>query len=433
MKSYKETLDFLYSQLPMFQRIGPAAYKTDLTNTSQICERLGNPQDGIRFVHIAGTNGKGSVSHFLAAILQASGYRTGLYTSPHLKDFRERIRINGKMISEQEVTDFVDKNRDRLYDIHPSFFEYTFGMALEHFRKNEVDIAVLETGMGGRLDSTNIVKPLLSVITNIGMDHTAFLGDTMEKIAKEKAGIIKAGIPVVIGKRQEKVSGVFREAALRAGSPVVFADLHYKLLRTGKMTKDGLLDVEFEVAPSGEKIKLLSGLPGKYQAENLVTVLESCRMLNEMGFSISQKNIETGIKEVQSLTGIRGRWQVLGKSPLVICDIGHNEDGIKAVLEQLKTIEYNKLHIVFGTVGDKDPSNILRLLPGDAAYYFCRAKIPRAMNENTLKEHATQAGLKGEAYGSVGKAYEDALKNASDNDLVLIGGSTFVVAEVLQD
>ncbi len=431
--NYKETLDFLYSQLPMFQRIGPAAYKTDLTNTGQICVRLGNPQDGIRFVHIAGTNGKGSVSHFLAAILQKAGYKTGLYTSPHLKDFRERIRISGEMISETEVTAFVEEHRDRLYDIHPSFFEYTFGMALEHFRKNEVDIAVLETGMGGRLDSTNIVKPLLSVITNIGMDHTAFLGDTMEKIAKEKAGIIKPGIPVVIGKRQEKVSGVFRETALRAGSPVVFADLHYKLLRIGKMTKEGLLEAEFEDLTSGEKIKLLSGLPGKYQTENLVTVLESCRMLSEMGFSISRKDIETGIKEVQSLTGIRGRWQVLGKSPLVICDIGHNEDGIKAVLEQLKAIEYNKLHIVFGTVGDKDPSNILRLLPGDAACYFCRAKIPRAMNENTLKKYATQAGLKGEAYGSVGKAYEDALKNAFENDLVFIGGSTFVVAEVLQD
>jgi len=431
--NYKETLDFLYSQLPMFQRIGPAAYKTDLTNTSRICERLSNPQDGIRFVHIAGTNGKGSASHFLAAILQKAGYKTGLYTSPHLKDFRERIRINGEMISEEEVTAFVEENRDRLYDIHPSFFEYTFGMALEHFRKNEVDIAILETGMGGRLDSTNIVKPLLSVITNIGMDHTAFLGDTMEKIAREKAGIIKPGIPVVIGKSQEKVSGTFKDTAMKAGSPIVFADLHYRFIRAGKISGPGELEMEFEETYTGEKIKLLSGLPGKYQAENLPAVLESCRMLNEMGFKLSGENIQTGIKEVRSLTGITGRWQVLKTLPLVICDIGHNEDGMKAVLEQLKAMEYRDLHIVFGTVGDKDPSNILKLLPGEATYYFCRAKIPRAMNEYTLKEHATRAGLEGQAYESVEKAYSDAMKNASEKDLVFIGGSTFVVAEVLQD
>lgn len=427
---YPETLRFLFSQLPMYQRIGAAAYKTDLDNTIRICERLGNPQNDFPSVHIAGTNGKGSVAHMIASVLQQAGYTTGLYTSPHLVDFRERIRINGEMIPKQEVVAFVDENRSLLDDIKPSFFEYTFGMAMRHFARQNVDIAVVETGMGGRLDSTNIVRPVCSVITNIGFDHMRFLGDTLPKIAAEKAGIIKAGVPVVIGETQEETTGVFERTAAAAKAPVLFADQQWRIHR---LTADaGQGACRLESLTSGEKLMVELPFGGDYQLKNMLAVVTVADSLVEAGYKIGREQFAAGIKHAIRNTGLAGRWDVLQQKPLVICDTGHNKDGLRAVITQLRSLPCKHLHMVFGTVEDKDLTDILNLLPQEATYYFCKPSIPRGLDQEVLQKKARAHGLSGKSYASVSEAFETAKRQADEDDVVFAGGSTFVVAEVLQ-
>ena len=404
--NYRETLDFMYSQLPMFQRIGPAAYKADLSNTLALCKLLGNPEKSIRSVHVAGTNGKGSVSHMIASVLQEAGYKTALYTSPHLKDFRERIRINGKMIPEERVVEFIATYKEQFSGIGLSFFEMTVGMAFDYFRKENVDIAVIETGMGGRLDSTNILTPLLSVITNIGYDHTQFLGETLEEIAGEKAAIIKAGIPAIIGETQNDIRHVFVDRANEVGSSLTFAD------------REPISDLK-------------PMLEGEWQKRNLNTAVAAIDSLKTIGFTIRDEDINNGIENVIPNTGLLGRWQTLSKSPLAICDIGHNRDGIREVMKMIEKTPHTRLHFVLGLVADKNVTPVLDLLPKSASYYFCKADIPRGMQAKELHNLASNNNLTGNHYDSVILAYKAAMANTNDDDLVFVGGSTFVVAEVL--
>ena len=396
----------MYSQLPMFQRIGPAAYKADLENTIRLCALLGNPEHSFRSIHVAGTNGKGSVSHMIASVLQEAGYKTGLYTSPHLKDFRERIRINGQMIPREEVVSFIRHYKEDFAGIGLSFFEMTVGMAFDYFRRIEVDIAVVEAGMGGRLDSTNILSPLLSVITNIGYDHTQFLGETLEKIAAEKAAIIKSGVPAIVGETQEAVKEVFLKRAAEVKSPISFAD---------QMN-----------LPAMEP-----GLAGEWQQRNTKTAVAALYELRKKGFVIKEADIRQGIQNTIRNTGLRGRWQILQTKPLSICDIGHNRDGIREVLNAISKTPHEKLHFVLGLVADKNVDQVLEILPPSAIYYFCKADIPRGLEASELKKKASEVNLKGESFSSVDKAYKVALENAGENDLVFVGGSTFVVAEIL--
>ncbi|MDQ3110313.1 MAG: bifunctional folylpolyglutamate synthase/dihydrofolate synthase [Bacteroidota bacterium] len=416
----------------MFHRVGPAAYKPDLSNTIAICNALGNPENKLRAVHIAGTNGKGSTSHLLAAVLQEAGYKTGLYTSPHLKDFRERIRINGKMIPKTRVVKFVADHKKLFEKVQPSFFEWTVGLAFDYFAKEKTDIAIIETGLGGRLDSTNVITPLVSVITNISLDHTNLLGKTLKKIAAEKAGIIKPGIPVVIGETQQEVKSVFEKKAKAEKSPLRFADEEFQLANA-KQAKTFPLMLSVNVK-AGKNIVLKNlhcGLPGFYQQKNIVTVLSAIDSLRECGFIIPEKAIRKGFKNVIALTGLQGRWQVIAKKPLTIVDTGHNEAGIKEVVAQLKKTPHKKLHIVFGVVNDKDPSRVLALLPKNATYYFCKADLPRSMNEAELAQKAGKHGLAGKNYSSVKKALKSAQTAALQGDMVFVGGSTFVVAEAI--
>ena len=430
--TYQQTLDYLFSQLPMYQRIGHAAYKADLNNTIAICSLLNNPEHKFRSIHIAGTNGKGSTSHFLASILQSAGYKTGLYTSPHLKDFRERIKINGKMISKNKVVAFVDKYRADFEKIEPSFFEMTVGLAFDYFTTEKVDIAIIETGMGGRLDSTNIIMPLLSVITNIGWDHEHFLGNTLTKIATEKAGIIKTGIPIVIGETQAETENVFRKKAKAEKTKIYFADKLFSL-KSERLTGKSKHYLETDILEGNiiflKKVK--SELTGIYQHKNIKTVAASVTILRENGFAISDKALLKGFKNVVSETGIMGRWQKLSSSPLAYCDTGHNIDGIKQVLTQIAMVKHKKLHFVLGVVSDKKIEPILEILPKNALYYFCRPQIPRGLSELELMNKAISFGLKGHAFPSVKSAYKAALKKAETKDLVFVGGSTFVVAEVV--
>lgn len=451
----------MYDALPMFHRIGSAAYKANLDNTIAICNLLNNPQDKFKSVHIAGTNGKGSTSHMLASILQSAGYKVGLYTSPHLKDFRERIRINGKMIPQKFVIDFVSKHQSDFKRIQPSFFEMTVGLAFDYFSKQKVDIAVIEVGLGGRLDSTNVITPLLSVITNISYDHQNLLGTTLQKIAAEKAGIIKPGIPVVIGETQAGIKSIFTKKALDCNSPVFFADKLYKLKNYKQESKKGKLYLCADVYRPTKLI--ISGLrcelPGLYQLKNIRTVLMAIEILSRPSlparlpklfnvgmvprlpaeafqrrhgpFNISFGHIYNGITSVVSQTGLMGRWQVLGEKPLVVADTGHNEAGIKEVLRQIRIIPHKKLHIVLGMVNDKDIKSILGLLPKGAIYYFCKPGIPRGLNEKELQQQAYRAGLKGSSFNSVKSAYKAARLEAAKTDMVFVGGSTFVVAEVV--
>ena len=430
--NYKQTLTWLYEQLPMFHRIGAAAYKADLSNTIELCENIGNPQLQFPSIHIAGTNGKGSTSHYLASILQEAGYKTGLFTSPHLKDFRERIRINGRMIHKREVTSFVNEQIKSLDAINPSFFEWTFGLAAWYFAKEKIEIAVIETGMGGRLDSTNIVIPVLTVITKIGLDHTKFLGKTLPAIAAEKAGIIKQNVPVIIGETQEETTPVFTEFAFRNNAPLVFADkqvvnssYHFSETRLRRLI------AYFISLNSGERYKINSPLAGKYQLKNLATVLASIELLKDSGFNCTVSNIQNGVSHVIRNTGFIGRWQTLAKKPLSIADIGHNPDGIREIIENIKLTPHKKLHFVLGVVSDKDIDGMLALLPREAIYYFCKADIPRALNAAELADVASNYFLKGSIYNSVKEAYEAARTDAAHDDLVFIGGSTFVVAEVV--
>lgn len=429
---YQQTLDFLYSQLPMFQRIGAPAYKSDLKNTIVLCKILGNPEQKFPSIHIAGTNGKGSVAHLVASVLQEAGYKVGLYTSPHLTDFRERIRISGKKIPKEKVVQFVQSNKSLFKKIEPSFFEYTFGMAIDYFAEENIDIAVMEVGMGGRLDSTNVVKSILSVITNIGFDHTQFLGDTLQEIATEKAGIIKPKIPVIIGETQEEIQMGFEEIAKTNQSEIYFADREYSL--NIKKSENPVIDeIKFDVLKDGEIFieKLQTDVLGRYQLKNLVTAIKTIELIQKQGFSISTSHIKQGLKNTGQNTGLAGRWQVLNKYPLTICDTGHNVDGIRGNIEQLAEITHDRLHIVFGLVNDKNIEPILNVLPKNAIYYFCKANIPRGLDQLELKGMAHKNGMKGKAYKSVYQAYKAAKQNANTNDLIFIGGSTFVVAEIL--
>lgn len=425
---YTQTLDYLYSRLPMFHRIGAAAYKADLKNTVVLCELLDHPENKFKSIHIAGTNGKGSTSHMLAAILQKAGYKTGLYTSPHLKDFRERIRINGKMIPEQEVMDFVEKHKAAFEKIDLSFFEWTVGLCFDYFAREKVDIAVIETGLGGRLDSTNVITPELSVITNISKDHMNLLGDTLEKIATEKAGIIKPRIPALIGESDVHTKHVFIERANKMQSPVSFPSESSKAI----LINEEQGSVTYNIQTAHDVFENLTlDLTGNYQQKNVIGVLEAVHQLQQLGWKISKDNIYEALKDVKGITGLMGRWQKLADKPLTICDVGHNEAGIREVVKQLSKMKFSRLHMVLGMVNDKDISTVLALLPGDAEYYFCKADIPRAMEAEELQRQAGSAGLKGNFYSSVHHALAAAQDGASEYDLVFIGGSTFVVAEVL--
>lgn len=427
--TYKEAIDFLFSALPMFQRIGAAAYKSDLDNTIAFDEYLDHPHTHFRSIHIAGTNGKGSVCHMLAAILQECGYKTGLYTSPHLKDFRERIRINGKCIDKRSVKDFVRLHKPFIEKIKPSFFEMTVAMAFEYFKNEKVDIAVIETGLGGRLDSTNIIKPLVSVITNIGLDHTNFLGNTLKEIAGEKAGIIKFRTPVVIGETQ-KVFPVFMKKANEMHSTLFIGDQWYRVeeIDSGILTRQSFQiyvkdDLRFD--------RLITDLPGNYQKKNIATVLRTIDVMRDLGYEVTDDSILSGCRKVKKLTGFRGRWEILGTDPLIICDTGHNKDGIIEVVRQIKRTPHRKLHFIFGTVNDKDPIPILKILPKEATFYFTQAGIPRAMVKEELALLALKEGLKGKVYSTPVKALEAAKKAAKKKDLIFAGGSTFIVAEIL--
>ncbi|HOZ15508.1 MAG TPA: folylpolyglutamate synthase/dihydrofolate synthase family protein [Tenuifilaceae bacterium] len=425
--NYQETLNYLFSQLPMFQRIGKAAYKADLGNTLQLDEYFNHPHKNFKSIHIAGTNGKGSTSHMLASILQSAGYKVGLYTSPHLKDFRERIRINGEMIPEIEVIDFVAKHKSLFEQVKPSFFEMTVALAFDYFSREKVDIAVVEVGLGGRLDSTNIITPLLSVITNIGLDHTDLLGDTLPKIATEKAGIIKKGVPVVISQFQPEVSQVFTDKAQETKSELIFAEQQYKVEKIDYSDTFQSIAINHQGVVTSWDLDLM----GSYQKFNLAGVLASIDILNKIGLSISRDSVVAGLKSVQKSTGLMGRWQKLQDSPKVFCDTGHNVDGITQVLEQINRIPHKQLHMVIGMVGDKNIVGMLALLPKDATYYFTKASIPRALDQNELQQRASNFGLKGNTYLTINEALVSAKNNAEIDDLIFVGGSTFVVAEVV--
>jgi dihydrofolate synthase/folylpolyglutamate synthase len=425
--TYQETLNFLYANLPMFQRIGAAAIKPDLTNTIALCQALGNPHHKFKSIHVAGTNGKGSTSHMLASILQSAGYRTGLYTSPHLKSFTERIKINGIEIHQQYVVDFVNRIHPQIDKLKPSFFEITVALAFDYFAHEKVDVAVIEVGLGGRLDSTNVITPALSVITNIGWDHTDLLGDTLQKIAYEKAGIIKNGIPVVISERQPEIENVFKEKASASGSPIFFAADRFeaKILDVNGV-------VSFDIVENGTTLigDLSLPLQGSYQKKNLPGVMETVRVLNNKGWNIQPKSLRRGLEQVVAYTGLKGRWQVLGRQPLIVCDTGHNLDGMKEVVSEIQRQDYRKLYFVLGMVKDKDISSVLGLLPRDAHYFFCQAKIARALDAATLFESANLYSLKGEIVRDVNDALRAAKSKAKADDMIFVGGSTYVVAEI---
>jgi len=429
--TYSQTLDYLFSRLPMFHRIGAAAYKADLNNTIALCAMLGNPEKAFKSIHIAGTNGKGSTSHFIASVLQQQGYKTGLFTSPHLKDFRERIKINGRMISKSDVTSFVSQHRKDFDAIQPSFFEWTFALAAWYFANQKVDVAVIETGMGGRLDSTNVITPLVSIITNIGLDHTQFLGTTLPEIATEKAGIIKPRIPVVIGETHPETSVVFNAKSQQSGSAIAFADQQFTCVSSGYTRhRPPLLKAEF-ISETGNQYRVISALSGKYQLKNITTVLGAIEAIRTQGIEIQPENITSGIRKAIQNTGLKGRWQTLSKNPLTIADIGHNPDGIREVLEQVALTPHDKLHFVIGVVNDKDVHTMLGKLPKQATYYFCKADIPRGLDASALATEAAQFSLQGHVYHSVKDALKAARAAASANDLVMVGGSAFVVAEVV--
>lgn len=426
---YPQTLQYLFSRLPMFSRIGAAAYRKDLDNTIQLSEFLGHPERKFRSVHIAGTNGKGSTSHMLAAIFQSAGYKTGLYTSPHLKDFRERIRINGEMIRESFIVAFVERIRPLSETIDPSFFEVTVAMAFEYFAVEKVDIAIIEVGLGGRLDSTNIITPELSVITNIGYDHMNMLGDTLPLIAGEKAGIIKKGVPVVVGESHIETAAVFERKALEEGAPIVFADQQRTVSDWTYKRHHLIAGVSTSPVADNKEFYELD-LPGVYQTKNLVTVLGAVHELRAKGWKLGQPAVEQGLRHVKKLTGLHGRWELIHEHPDVILDVAHNEDGMRQLVRQIEVTDHEELHIVLGMVGDKDIHRALALLPTTATYYFTRADIPRALPEDKLAEQAGTYGLKGHTYGSVAEAVRTARSHAKARDLVIVCGSVFVVGEV---
>jgi dihydrofolate synthase / folylpolyglutamate synthase len=425
---YPQTLEYIFEKLPMYHRIGQAAYKSDLNNILLLSEHLGNQHRNLNTIHIAGTNGKGSVSHMLASVLQEAGYKTGLYTSPHLIDFRERIRINGKMISEDFVICFVEQIKEFIESVQPSFFEITVGMAFSYFDLEKVDVAVIETGLGGRLDSTNIISPDLSIITNISMDHEYLLGDTIQKIAFEKAGIIKKDVPVVIGQKLEQTKSVFIDKAQSVNAPLFFAEDYYQT----EMTEQHSGFATFEITSDQHKTTTVQcDLSGSYQGMNIATVMTAVDLLNKSKYKIPESAVLKGIKQAKANTGLRGRWDVLSENPMIVCDIAHNEGAITEVMNQLKICKFDHLHIVFGMSGDKDYNKVLSLLPKNADYYFARPSVPRGMDANELAIAASKNGLKGIAYGSVKDALQHARERAGSSDLILITGSAFMVADAL--
>ncbi|MCB9289767.1 MAG: bifunctional folylpolyglutamate synthase/dihydrofolate synthase [Lewinellaceae bacterium] len=426
---YQETLEFLYGQLPMFQRIGPAAFKKDLSNIRKLCEALGHPERKFPSLHIAGTNGKGSTAHMLAAVLQAGGRRAGLYTSPHYRDFRERIKINGRYIPKRQVVDFVERCLPLFSDIQPSFFEITVAMAFDYFARQEVDIAIIEVGLGGRLDSTNILLPELCIITNISFDHTDFLGDTLPLIAAEKAGIIKPGVPVVVGETLPETRSVFLEKAGSLQAPIIFADQHYQAIQQDASLSHTSYHVYKEGRLLYENLKL--NAHGPYQYKNLQTSLQAMEWF-PAPFRATEAEIRKGLYSLRDYTRLLGRWQVLSERPTILCDSAHNEAGMELAMSALRKLPYAGLHIVLGTVSDKDPRRLLRHLPSEAHYYFARPDIPRGHDAELLREKAVEMGLRGKAYSSVRNALRAARRHARPEDLIYVGGSIFVVAEVVR-
>lgn len=449
--TYRETLDYLFAQLPMYHRVGPAAFKKDLTNTIALCGHLGNPHLQFPTLHVAGTNGKGSVSHFLAAMLQAAGLKVGLYISPHYKDFRERIKVNGRYISQREVVDFVALSRPALEAIQPSFFEMCVGMAFDHFARKRVDVAVVEVGLGGRLDSTNVLPPpLVSVITNISFDHMAMLGDTLPKIAFEKAGIIKPGSPVVVGEEQPETMPVFRAVAAECMTPVHSAQANFSVVEKAQTTWESTVYDVFRKNGEPYLLDLELGASGPYQAKNLATALQAIEVLNAWGFAaedlrrrrppsgsgpqtplVGEAAIREGLRHLRALTRFMGRWQVIGENPTVLCDSAHNEAGLREAFAKINALTFNQLHVVTGFVNDKDVRGVLPLFPPNARYFFAKADIPRGLEAPILRDMAAEFGLHGRAYTSVKNALHAARRAAAPGDLVVVIGSIFVVAEVL--
>lgn len=431
MKSYQDTIDYLYNQLPQFSKLGASAIKKDLININKLCKLLGNPQEKFKSIHVAGTNGKGSTSHMLASVLQTSGYKTGLYTSPHLLDFRERIRVNGEMISHEQVIRFVDDNKVLIEEIQPSFFEVTVALAFHHFAKQKVDIAVIEVGLGGRLDSTNIISPILSVITNISLDHVSILGNTVQEIALEKAGIIKENTPVVISEKDSCSAAVFEKSAQENHSKITFISdiLKTKIVEKG----NNFLNVNvFRIQNTKDDETYSLDLTGNYQRKNLAGVLGAIEELKLLGYSISKDQTIYALAHIKENTGMQGRWQTLSEHPLILCDTGHNEKGWKEIVLNIQQQSYHQLHMVIGAMADKDIESLLNILPKEAEYYFCKPNFDRALDEQVLTSKALEKGLNSKAYSSIALAIKAARKNAQQDDFIFIGGSSFVVAEALE-
>ena len=441
--TYQETLDYLFNSLPMYHRIGKAAYKADITNTVQLMEHLAHPEDKFRSIHVAGTNGKGSVSHMLSSVLMQAGYRVGLYTSPHLVDFRERIRINGQMIPQERVTDFVERHRGFMETLQLSFFEMTVGLAFDYFAQERVDVAVVEVGMGGRLDSTNVISPDLCVITNIGYDHTQFLGDTLAKIAGEKAGIIKRNVPVVIGETHPETKPVFEAKAAEMEAPICFADSKYTIVETENPAEHGLdgydPNLHFSVKVTGdnpsqyEGMTFVSPLSGSYQLHNIATLFQALEWLPKVGYHFSMENVREGIARLVADTGLHGRWEVMDRGPLTICETAHNADGVNAMLQKLSEVPYRHLHLIYGCVNDKDYRKILRMMPHQrTTYYYTQPSVPRGLPVAELAAAAQDENMAGQAFPHVGEAIR-AARQAADkhNDLVLVTGSIFLVADAV--
>lgn len=430
--NYKQTLNYLYTQLPMYQRVGQAAFKKDLTNIIKLCDALDNPQQKFPTIHIAGTNGKGSTAHLIASVLQARGLKVGLYTSPHYRDFRERIKINGEYIPEQGVVDFVDNNRKHFEAIKPSFFEITVALAFDYFANEKVDYAIIETGLGGRLDSTNIIQPVLSVITNISFDHQQFLGDTLPLIAGEKAGIIKSKTPVVIGEKQPETMSVFIKKAREMDAPIYFSTDTLKPTLLRKRFDGQFFEIKKGRTILFPNIKL--NLIGNYQVKNMLTALQAILIFDNIKKTPEKESlnsIKKGFSIVKSLTNFIGRWEMLGQNPTILCDSAHNEAGLKLAMQEVAEMSFQKLHIVMGVVNDKDVSKVFKFFPKDAAYYFAKPEIPRGLDATILKEKAAELGVEGTVFISVKEALAAAKKAADEEDLIYVGGSTFVVAEVI--
>ena len=421
LNSYREAIEFLYARLPVFQHIGPSAYKKDLTNTIRLCQHLGNPQNNFKSIHVAGTNGKGSSAHMLASVLQSGGYKTGLYTSPHLKEFTERVKVNGEEMDKDFVVGFVNRMLTPMEEIEPSFFELTVAMAFEYFSQEKVDFAVVEAGLGGRLDSTNIITPEVALITNIGFDHMDILGDTLEKIAWEKAGIMKKAVPVVVSERQQEIEKVFKERAAELNSELHFA--------TDEVNVE-IRENEFLIKAQESSFRLTPDLKASYQRKNIAGVLQVCRILQSKGYELAHDSIVDGINTAAAATGLKGRWQKLRDQPLMYCDTGHNAEGISEVIHQINLVPHRNLKWVLGVVKDKMPDKVLSILPKNAFYYFCQAKIQRAMSAEELYRKATEFGLQGQVVEDVNKAIQISIRESSPNDLIVVGGSTFVVAEI---